>query len=184
MKDIKAILAEHDIPAEAAEAIVAEVKASYRSKAELDKKNDRIADLEKANADLAEKASKVEGTSAEVEALKEQVRSYEAAEAKRTADEAEAKRRSDFKAAFDEALSGREFANSIVEESVFEKAYAHCAANAGASAKDAIEDAVKGVDNVWVNPQQDPRRMPTNEQLSTSRGKDAQTKSFLDALFG
>ena len=105
------------------------------------------------------------------------------AEEKRKADEAEAANRASFAQRFDEALEGREFANSIVRDAVFEKAYAHCTANAGADAKAAIEDAVKGVDNVWVNPQQDPRKMPNGEDMKTSR-KSAEEKNFLNALFG
>lgn len=184
MKDIKAILAEAGIEAEVADKVAAEVKANYRTVAEWQKKVDRIAELEQSNADLAEAAAAVEGTSQEVEALKAKLKGMEEAETARKAAEAESKKRDDFRKSFDEALGGRKFANGIVEESVFDKAYAHCTANAGSSAKDAIEALTKDAEGVWVNPQHDPRRMPTNEQLSTSRGKDAQTKSFLDALFG
>ena len=68
---------------------------------------------------------------------------------------------------------------------MFEKAYAHCTANAGASAKDAVELAVDGVDNVWVNPQHDPKSMPGDDQLNTGRkSAEHQRKTFADALFG
>ena len=185
MKDIKAILADHEIPDEAAAAIAAEVRANYKTVAEWTKKVDRISDLERQNAELADAASKVEGTTAEVSALKEQVEAMKRAEADRVAAEAEQAKRDEFRKAFDEALGGREFANSIIRDSVFDTAYASCTANAATNAKDAIEAAVRDVENVWKNPQRDPHKMPTDDLLKTGRkSAEQQRKSFADALFG
>ena len=184
MKDIKTALKENGITeGEVYDNLVACVRENYRTVAEWTKKVDRIAELEAANADLADKAAKVDGDSQAHEELKRELQAMKDAEEKRKADEAEAANRASFAQRFDEALEGREFANSIVRDAVFEKAYAHCTANAGADAKAAIEDAVKGVDNVWVNPQQDPRKMPNGEDMKTSR-KSAEEKNFLNALFG
>ena len=185
MKDIKAILSEYELPAETAAAIAEQVRANYRTVAEWTKKVERIAELEKANADLTEAASKVEGSAEEIEALKEQVESYQRAEAERKDAEAQAQKRADFRKAFDEALGGKRFANGIIEEAVFEKAYQHCAGNTGASAKDALDMAVEGVDNVWVNPQRDPKSMPGDDQINTGRkSAEYQRKTFAEALFG
>lgn len=185
MKDIKAILSEYEIPAETASAIAEQVRANYRTVAEWTKKVDRIAELEQANAELTEAASRLEGTDEEITALKARVKSYEDAEAERKASEELAKRKAEFRKSFDEATGGKKFANGIVEEAVFERAYAHCAANAGASAKDALDLAIEGVDNVWVNPQHDPHSMPSDDQINTGRkSAEHQRKSFADQLFG
>lgn len=185
MKDIKAILSEYEIPQETAAAIAEQVRANYRTVAEWTKKVDRIAELEKANAEMSEAAAKLDGSVEEIEALKAQVETYKTAEAERKAAEALAQKKAEFRKAFDEALGDKRFANSIVEEAVFEKAYAHCTTNAGASAKDAVELAVEGVDNVWVNPQHDPKSMPGDDQLNTGRkSAEHQRKTFADALFG
>lgn len=185
MKDIRSILAEHEIPEDVAKAIETEVKANYKTVKEFAKKTDRIAELEAANADLAEAAGKVEGSTQEIEQLRKKVKDFEDAETARVAAEAEAKRRADFTETFNAALGDRKFANSIIEESVFEKAFRHCTENTGASAKDAIDAAVKDIDNVWVNPQNDPRRMPTAQDISTRQASEETVKrSFADALFG
>ena len=184
MKDIKTALKENGITeGEVYDNLVACVRENYRTIAEWTKLKGENADLKQANADLADKAAKVDGDSQAHEELKRELQAMKDAEEKRKADEAEAANRASFAQRFDEALEGREFSNSIVRDAVFEKAYAHCAANAGADAKAAIEDAVKGVDNVWVNPQQDPRRMPNGENMKTSR-KSADERNFLNALFG
>ena len=185
MKDIKAILADHDVSEDTAAAIAAEVRANYKTVAEWTKKVDRIAELERQNAELSEAASKVDGTTAEITALQEQVEAMKKAEADRKAAEAEQAKRDEFRAAFDEALGDREFANSIIRDSVFERSYAECSKNVATSAKDAIEAAVKDVENVWMNPQRDPHRMPTDDQMKTGRkSAESQRKSFADALFG
>lgn len=185
MKDIKAILAGHEIPEETAAAIAAEVKANYRTIAEWTKKVDRISELEAQNAELAEAASKVEGTTAEIGALQEQLEAMRKADEQRKAEEAEQTKRDEFRKAFDEALGEREFANAIIRDAVFETTYSSCSADAAVNAKDALEAAVKDVDNVWKNPQRDPHRMPTDEQMKTGRSSaEHQKKSFANALFG
>lgn len=185
MKDIKAILADHDVTGEAAEAIAAEVKANYKTVAEWTKKVERISELEQANADLADKASKVEGSTAEVEALKEQLEAMKKADADRKAAEAEQAKREEFRKTFDEAVGDRKFANGIIEASVFETAYKACRDNAGVGAKDALEEALSGHDNVWLNPQRDPHSMPSDEVMRTGRkSAEQQKRAFANALFG
>ena len=64
MKDIKTALKENGITeGEVYDNLVACVRENYRTVAEWTKKVDRIAELEAANADLADKAAKVDGDS-------------------------------------------------------------------------------------------------------------------------
>lgn len=187
MKDIKAIIEEHasDLSEEAKAAILKDVRANYKTVAEYAKKVDRISELEEQAAEVSEKASRLEGDSRELEELRAQLKAREDAEAARKAEEAAAAKREQFKAAFDEALAGREFANPIVAETVFARAYDACSAEAGKSAGSAIDELVKDMDGVWVNPQRDPKMMPTLEQVSSAKasGEDNAKKTFASMLF-
>lgn len=187
MKDIKAIVNEHaaDVADDVKEAIIADVKANYKTAAEWAKKVERIGELESQVATLSEQASRIESDAAEVEQLKSQLESYREADERRKADEEEAARRDEFRKSFDEALNGRKFANGIVEKSVFEQAYEACTGTAGKGAKEALEEIVGDADGVWVNPQRDPQWMPTKEILEKKAASDeAKKKSFAEALFG
>lgn len=184
MKDIRSILNDYEIPEEVREAIAKEVRANYKTIADWQKKADRIAELEEANASLTEKVTALKDGSEEADALRKQVADYQAAEAKRAADAAEADRRESFRKSFEEALGERKFANGIVEKAVFDAAYADCTANAGRSAKDAIDAATKDAEGVWVNPQRDPAKMPTQSIISGGEQRTHEEKSFLEALFG
>lgn len=184
MKDIKAILSDFDLPDETRSAIEREVKANYKTIADYQKKADRITALEEQIDSLSEQAAKLEGAGNDAENLRAQLKAYEDAEAQRKADEAEAAKRDSFREHFEAALEGRRFANTIVESSVFEQAYKMCSDNAGIDATKAIEAITKDTEGVWVNPQRDPLRMPTTEQLSSKKVLGADEKSFLDNLFG
>lgn len=187
MKNIEAILNEHaaDVSEEVRAAIAKDVRANYKTLAEWTKKTDRISELESKIADLTEAAGKLEGSTAELEELKAKVKSFEDAEAKRKADEDAEKAKAAFKTQFDAAVGERKFANELIAEVVFDKAYKDCTANAGKSAKDAIEEATRDMGGVWSNPQRDPFRMPTPEQVSTkSPDADEAKRSFAAMLFG
>lgn len=186
MKDIKAILTEHlpEIEAETLAAITADVKANYKTVSEWTKKVERISELEEANAALADRASKVEGDSAEIEELKAEIARRDEAEAKRQADEAEAAKRDAFSAAFEEALGDRKFANDLMRETVFDRAYRACSDNTAKGVMDALDELTKDVPGVWLNPQRDPMRMPTAGQISSTKQQSAEERSFFDALFG
>lgn len=187
MKDIKAIINDHaaELGDEAKEAIVADVKANYKTAAEWAKKAERIGELESQVATLSEQASRIESDAAEVEELKSQLESYREADERRKAEEEEAAKRDEFRISFDEALNGRKFANGIVERSVFEQAYEACAGAAGKGAKEALEEIVGDADGVWVNPQRAPQWMPTKDILENKAASDeAKRKSFAEALFG
>lgn len=184
MKDIRAILNDHEIPEETREAIAKEVRANYKTIADWQKKADRIAELEEANAALTEKAAALKDGSDEAEALRQQVAELQAAEAKRQADAEEADRRETFRKSFEDALGERKFANGIVADAVFTAAYDRCRAEAGLDVAKAIEEAVNGADGVWVNPQRDPEKMPNPADVSSRQQRTHDEESFLTALFG
>lgn len=188
MKDIKAIIEEHasELSEETKAAILKDVRSNYKTVAEYEKKTARITELEEQAAAVSEKASKLEGDTKELEELRAQLKSRDEAEAARKAEEAAAAKREQFKAAFDQALAGREFANSIVAETVFARAYEACTAEAGKSAESAIDELVKDMDGVWVNPQRDPKMMPTLQQVSSAKasGEESVKKTFASMLFG
>lgn len=184
MKDIKAILNDYEIPEEAREAIAKEVRANYKTVADWQKKADRIAELEEANAALTEKAAALKDGSDEAEALRQQVADLRAAEAERKAEAEAAAQRDAFKKSFDEALGGRRFANEIVAEAVFTRAYERCKSAPGFDVKEAIDEAAGGADGIWVNPQRDPAKMPTQADVSSGETRTHEENAFLAALFG
>lgn len=181
MKSINEIVEEHaaGIPDEAKAAIVKAVKANYRTIAEFEKKTERISQLESANAELAEAASKVEGTSAEIDALKAQLRAREEADAKRKAEEEAQAARERFRVQFDKAVGDRRFANERTRNSVFEESFAHAAANAGVGAAEAIEAVTAEDPDVWVAAG-DPRWMPL---ASPAQGEPVKANSLFAAMF-
>lgn len=184
MKDIRAILSEHEIPEEAREAIAKEVRANYKTVADWQKKADRIAELEEANAAFAEKVRALEGAGADVEALRQQVADMQAREAERERAEAEQADRERFDAAFQEAVGGREFVNGIVRDHVFQQVYGMCRQDAATSAKDALESVTAGIENAWANPQRDVRKMPSQRDVSAREAESHAVDSFLTSLFG
>lgn len=184
VKDIRAILAEHELDEATAKAIEKAVGENYRTIAEVQQKADRIKELEKANGELADQVKALEGDGEQLQQLRDKVAEYEKAEADRKAKADEDAKRDNFRALFDAALDGREFANELMRETVFEKAYAECQ-NVGKGAAEAIEAVTKDVDGVWVNPQRDPKRMPSAGDISNKKpdGEDAK-RAFAAQLFG
>lgn len=175
MKDIRAILAEHELDEAAAKAIEKAVGENYRTIAEVQQKADRIKDLEKTNGELSDQVKALEGDGEQLQTLRDKVAEYEQAEADRKAKADEDAKRESFRALFDAALDGREFANELMRETVFEKAYAECQ-NVGKGAAEAIEAVTKDVDGVWVNPQRDPKRMPSAKDVSSTSKEEKAKK--------
>lgn len=185
MKDIKAILSAFELSDDDREAIIKEVGENYRSIVEVDKKANRIKELEEQNAALTEQVGNLEGDGEEVEKLREQVKTFEAAEAQRKAEAEEAAKRDQFRAVFDAAVGEREFSNDIIRDSIFDKAYARCTETTGLDAKQVIEEMTKDAEGVWKNPQQDVRKMPDPAAISNKKpSDDAVKKSFAAQLFG
>lgn len=186
MKDIKAILSEHGeaLTDEARQAIISAVGENYRSVEEMTKKADRIKTLEEQNESLTEQVGKLEGDGEELEALRKQVEDFKAAEKTRKDAEKEQTKRNDFRTVFDAAVGENEFANDLIRETVFEKVYAQCSAKTGADAKSILDDTVRDMDGVFKNPQQDPRKMPSPDDISKKKpSEDEAKKSFAEMLF-
>lgn len=184
MKDIRTILNDYEIPEEVREAIAKEVRANYKTIADWQKKADRIAELEEANAAFAEKANALDGKDAENAALKDEIAKWEAKEAERIEGEKRAKAEADFRKSFEEAVGDRKFANDMIADAVFRKTYERCKSETGFAIDKALEEAVKDADGIWVNPQRDPAKMPTKSIISGGEQRTHEEKSFLDALFG
>lgn len=184
MKDIRAILNDYDLTDEQREAIAKEVRANYKTIADWQKKADRIAELEEANAAFAEKVKALEADGEQAEALRKQVADYEAAEAARVAEAEKAKAEADFRKSFEEAVGNRKFANDMIAEAVFRKAYDRCKDETGFDVGKALEEAVKDADGIWVNPQRDPAKMPSFEAISSApKNNEAARKLFARAMF-
>lgn len=184
VKDVKSIIAEHGeaLSEEAREAIVADILANYRTIAETTKKAERIAQLEEQNAALAEQVSKVDGDSEELEKLRQQVEAYAKAEDDRKAKEAAQAQRDEFRAKFDGAVGAKEFANSIIADSVFDRVYQLCSDDASLGVEAAINSVTKDAYGVWKNPQHDPAKMPTGQIITGKPSEDEAKRSFLREL--
>lgn len=174
MKDIKAILAEHELGDEVRAAIERNVRENYRTISEVTQKAERISELEKQNGELSEQVKALEGDGEQLEALRKQVADFEAAETARMEAEAEKAKRDSFRSVFDKAVGEREFANQLVEDTVFERVYKACQCDTGLGAKEALDTAVKDADGIWKNPQKDPAKMPNPDDVSAGRQKTAQ----------
>lgn len=186
MKDIKEILRDIELSDEDRQTIISEVGENYRTINEVNGKVDRIKELEEQNQALTEQVGNLEGDGEEVEKLRQQVRDFEAAEEKRKAEAEEAEKRSQFRTVFDAAIGEREFANDLIRDSVFNKAYATCSATAGLDAKRVIEDMTKDADGIWKNPQQEAKKMPNPADVSNAKttNEDAAKKDIAKFLFG
>lgn len=186
MKDIKTILEGFDISDDVRDSIIREVTENYRTIAEVENKTQRIADLEKQNEALTEQVGNLEGEGEELEKLRDQVREFTEAEEKRKADETERAKRDSFRVLFDAAVGEREFANDIIRDSIFDKAYSRCSENTGFDAKDAIAELTKDTEGIWRNPQNDPRKMPNPNDLSNNKDRKAENdeKTIAAFMFG
>lgn len=186
MKDIKAILSAFELSDDDREAIIKEVGENYRSIVEMEKKTSRIKELEEQNEALTKQVGNLEGDGEEVKKLQKQVEDFEAKEAQRKADAEEAAKRDQFRAVFDAAVGEKEFANDIIRDSIFDRAYAKCTETTGLDAKQVIEEMTKDADGVWKNPQQEVAKMPDPAALSSNNDKKKKEDegTITDFLFG
>lgn len=186
MKDIKAILNENakDLTDEQVKAISDAVGENYRSIVEMEKKTTRISELEEQNKTLSEQVEGLKGDGEELESLRKTVEDYKAAEEDRKNKEAEQQKRDSFRVLFDKAVGENEFANDLIRETVFEKAYNECKDNAAINASDALEKYTKDVDGIFKNPQHDPAKMPKADDIKGKKNSaDDVKKSFAAQLF-
>lgn len=184
MQDIKNILAGVEgLTEEQAEAITKGVTDNYRTISETQKKAEKIATLEQQVKELTEAAKAVEGSSAELEALKNKVAEYEQAEADRVAAAQEQQQRTLFESGFNSAVGERKFTNDVIKSAIFDKVYEACK-TPGVGVAEALADATKDLEGVFVNPQQDVKKMPAlSDVKGTSGSTDSQMREFAKKLF-
>lgn len=188
MQDIKAIVEGIglELSDEQMAALAKGVRDNYVTRPEMDEKRRRIETLTSENAELAEKAKALDGTSEDVAKLKAKVAEYEQAARERDAKEAERQSRRGFEERFDAALEkdfgGKRFANGMTRKAVLDGAYERAAKNPDMSATDAIKAAIGDEGGVWANPQADPgNQMPIPDQ---SGSRDASMDRLAASLFG
>ena len=166
MNNIKDIIGELDIELDEAKLGELEkaVLENYRTVAEVENKQSRISDLEGQLAtanEALEAAKNADVTNAdEVQAMREKIAAYEAADEERKAHTEEEKARQEFEERFQSAVGEKKFANDIVRSAVSDKAYAVAKANPDMDLSAILGGIVGDSDGVWLNPQQDPKKMP------------------------
>lgn len=185
MKDINDILAGYGLTDEQVSTICSEVVENYRSLGEVKQKDERITELRQQIEELNAKVAEAAESGQKVDELQSVIDDYKAKEEARLKDEEEKARRDSFATVFDTALDGKEFANELMRETVFEKVYAMCQSDAGVGAKEALESVTKDVSGVWVNPQNDVRKMPGAGTVGNmTPDKNASKRAFASLLFG
>lgn len=186
MKDIKAILAGFELSDDDRETIIKEVGENYRSIVEVTNKSQRIEELESRNKALTEQVSNLEGDGEELEKLKKQISDYQVAEEKRKADEEIAAKRDKFRKSFDDVIGDKEFTNDVIREAIFEKAYKECEEDSAIGAKEAIEKLTKDTDGIWKNPQNDPAKMPSQNDLANNQDHESKddARAIASFMFG
>lgn len=192
MKSIEQLLDETEgleLTEEQRKAIVDGVKANYKTVAETNAKAERIADLEAQLKERDEAIGKLEGDAKEVEALRKQVSDFEAAETKRKADEAKAEAASEFEKRFDAAIAARSAEEGnrlypLAREALIPKVREACERDSSLTVADAIAALTKDAEGVFVNPQQDVKRMPADIGSGAGASEDSQKKAFAARLFG
>lgn len=189
MKNVVEILKElgFELDEEKARQVDEAVRENYKTIAEFDQKMGKMGEaqkrIEELEAEIAKRDEAIQGmsgTAEELESYKQQVADYQKrdAEAKAKAEE-EAKRES-FRTMFDEALGGRKFANDIMAQAIFDKAY-NGVANADVNACKAYVDSLTAeMPGVWSNPQADPKKMP---KPSTGDDNNAEPKPKFKNFF-
>lgn len=166
MKNIKDITEELGIELDEAKLGELEkaVLENYRTVAEVESKQSRIIDLEGQLAtanEALEAAKNADVTNAdEVKAMREKIAAYEAADEERKAQTEEEKAHREFEERFQSAVGDKEFANDIVRGAVSDKAYAVAKANPDMDLSAILGGIVGDSDGVWLNPQQDVKKMP------------------------
>lgn len=165
MENIESILGKIEgLTEDQKKAVVEGVKANYRTVAEVEGKTAKLREsqgkLEELQAELA-KAKELEGGNAEqLESFKSRIAELEkAGEEARAKSEAEAKR-SAFKAEFVKATEGKQFANQLTENAVFERMLALSEANPDMGTSAAFAQATEGIEGLWANAQRDPKNQP------------------------
>lgn len=166
MKNIKDIIGELDIEMDEAKLGELEkvVLENYRTVAEVENKQSRISELEGQLAtanEALEAAKNADMTNAdEVQAMREKIAAYEAADEERKAQTEEEKARQEFEERFGKAVGDKQFVNDIVRGAVADKAYVIAKANPDMDLSAILGGIVGDAEGVWQNPQQTVKKMP------------------------
>lgn len=166
MKNIKDIIGELGIELDEAKLgdLEKAVLENYRTVAEVENKQSRIAELEQqlATANEALEAAKNADVSNadEVQAMRDKIAAYEKADEERKAQTEEEKARQGFDEKFDKAVGDKQFVNDIVRGAVADKAYAIAKANPDMDVAAILGGIVGDAEGVWQNPQQSVKKMP------------------------
>lgn len=166
MKNIKDIIGELEIEIDEAKLgdLEKAVLENYRTVAEVENKQSRISELEQqlATANEALEAAKNADVSNadEVQAMRDKIAAYEAADEERKAQTEEEKARQEFDEKFGKAVGEKKFVNDIVRGAVADKAYAIAKANPDMDVAEILGGIVGDAEGVWQNPQQTVKKMP------------------------
>lgn len=166
MKNIKDIIGELGIELDEAKLgdLDKAVLENYRTVAEVENKQSRISELEQqlATANEALEAAKNADVSNadEVQAMRDKIAAYEAADEERKAQTEEEKARKEFDEKFGKAVGDKKFVNDIVRGAVADKTYAIAKANPDMDVAAILGGVVGDAEGVWQNPQQTVKRMP------------------------
>ncbi len=188
MKNIRDILGEVGIEVDADKLAEVEraVLANYRTKAEVDAKTAKVAELEQQLADANAAIETAKGTdtanAAEVERMREQLTAYEQADAERKAKADEQAARSEFDGKLADVIGDKRFANAIVQSAVTDKAFAMSQANPAMSVSDVLAAVVGDSDGVWSNPQQDVKKMPSGAKASATGNQSIASMADLEGM--
>ena len=178
MENVKDILARLGIETDKADELEKAILANYRTKAEVDSKAATIADLKAKLAEAGEGGKAAEDAAKTIADLKAKLDEYEKAEEQAKADKAEADAKTAFKAKFDAAVGERKFANKLVSDAVFSRAFDKAKANPDMDAKSIVDGITADMGGVWVNPQRDPAKMPK----PTAAGSNASPLTSMDQV--
>lgn len=188
MENIRDILAGAGVEVEAGKLAEIEkaVLANYRTKAEVDSKAAKVAELEKQLAEANAAIETAKGTdtanAAEVERMREQIAAYEQAEGERKAQAEEKAARDAFGSKLADAIGDKRFANAIVQGAVTDKAFAMSRANPNMSVTDVLDAVVGDADGVWQNPQQDRKKMPSGGKAAAGSTQNVQSMADLEGM--
>lgn len=166
VKNIKDIIGELGIELDEAKLgdLDKAVLENYRTVAEVENKQSRISELEQqlATANEALEAAKNADVSNadEVQAMRDKIAAYEAADEERKAQTEEEKARQEFDEKFGKAAGDKKFVNDIVRGAVADKAYAIAKANPDMDVAAILGGIVGDAEGVWQNPQQTVKKMP------------------------
>lgn len=159
MKNVKELAKEFGL--ELPDGFEGKLLENYKTIAEFDKVKGNVDKLKSENEEkeatikeLNDSISEFDGEKGKLEELQQKVADYEKQEEERVKRSEEEKADEVIKNALKEAIGEKEFTNSLVEESIFNKIKSDLGKdeNKGKGVKEILEVHTKDVDGVWKNP--------------------------------